>query len=87
MHMKRLFLYIFSAILLISCTSDLENGLDRKDSPALVVSARCARTKSVLDSDFDVLWSKEDRITVLSLDGSVSVVSEQGGQMPIRVIS
>ena len=77
--MKRLFLYIFSAILLVSCTSDLENGLGRKGSSDIVVSAQCAETKSVLDSDLNVLWSKEDRITVLSLDGSASVVSEQGG--------
>ncbi len=79
MYMKRLFLYIFSAILLVSCTSDLENGLDGKDSSGIVVSARCTETKSVLDSDLNVLWSEEDRITVLSLDGSASVVSEQGG--------
>jgi len=76
--MKRLFGLIFTAFLLVSCASPLEEGLPKEDD-RIVVSARCLETKSMLSSDLSVLWSEEDRITVLSLDGSASVVSRQAG--------
>lgn len=76
--MKKLFSCIFPAFLLASCTASLEEGLPQ-ETGGIVVSARCLETRSTLASDLSVLWSKEDRITVLSLDGSVSAVSEQGG--------
>lgn len=49
------------------------------ESESIVVNAACADTKSMLMSDFSVSWNLDDRITVLSIDGSVSAVSKPGG--------
>lgn len=64
--------------MLISCAPELDDKTPQ-DGCDLVVSAQGAEIKSTLSSGFDVIWSKEDRITVLSLDGKTSVVSESAG--------
>ena len=76
--MKRLFCYIFPALMLAACTSELDNETVSDDC-GIVVSARCSDTKSTLSSDLSVVWSKEDRITVLSLDGQTAAVSDPAG--------
>ena len=76
--MKKLFGYIFLAFVLISCASELDNEAV-SGGCSIVVSAQCSDTKSTLSSDFEVIWSKEDRVTVLSLDGNTSMVSEPSG--------
>ena len=76
--MKRLFACIFSALMMMSCLSRMENE-SMLESESIVVNAACADTKSMLMSDFSVSWNLDDRITVLSIDGSVSAVSKPGG--------
>ena len=76
--MKKLFGCIFLVMAISSCVSDLSDG-SVQTSEGIVVSAVCTDSKSMLSSDLNVLWTEDDRITVLSLDGSVSAVSEQGG--------
>lgn len=56
----------------------MENG-SIQEGEGIVVNAVCTDTKSTLLSDHSVSWNVEDRITVLSLDGSVSAVSKPGG--------
>ena len=69
--MKKIFVYIFAVVMLLSCTREPEPGVK-----SFVVSARCVQTKSTLKSDLSVSWNKGDRIAVLSLDGTASAVSE-----------
>ena len=76
--MKRLLGFVFFAVMLAACAPELDNETAEGEG-GIVVCAQCATTKSVLQSDLSVNWSAEDRITVLSLDGSTTVVSGQGG--------
>ena len=76
--MKKFLGYIFSALMLAACASELDNDMASEDC-GIVVSAQCADTRSTLSSDFGVVWSKEDRIPVLSLDGEADAVSEPAG--------
>ena len=75
---KKALCFLCSVAMLSACAADLENEI-AQDGGSIVISAQCADTKSTLSADFDVLWGVDDRITVLSLDGSVSAVSEPGG--------
>ena len=76
--MKKFLGYIFSALMLAACASELDNEMASEDY-SILVNAQCADTKSILSSDLGVIWSKEDRITVLSLDGETVAVSEPAG--------
>ena len=76
--MKKVFGFIFSSILLIACTPELKDNQGLQDV-GIVVSAKCLDTKSFLDSGHNVIWDKDDRIAVISLDGSVAVLSEKAG--------
>ena len=84
--MKRLLGLLFAVLLLASCTSRMESGFVQGVGD-IMVSATCVDTKSVLTSDLDVVWNAEDRITVLSLDGAVSVVSDMGSSNCSVIIS
>ena len=64
--------------MLFACASDLEDNI-AQEGCEIVVSARCVDAKSTLSSDLGVVWSADDRVTVLSLNGSASSVSEPGG--------
>ena len=70
--------FLFSLAMLFACASDLEDNI-AQEGCEIIVSARCADTKSTLSSDLGVVWSADDRVTVLSLNGSASSVSEPGG--------
>lgn len=76
--MKKFLGYIFSALMLAACASELDNEMASEDC-GILVNAQCADTKSILSSDLGVIWNKEDRITVLSLDGETVAVSEPAG--------
>lgn len=76
--MKKFLGYIFSALMLAACASELDNEMASEDC-GILVKAQCADTKSILSSDLGVIWNKEDRITVLSLDGETVAVSEPAG--------
>ena len=64
--------------MLFACASDLEDSV-AQEGCEIVVSARCVDTRSTLSSELGVVWNADDRVTVLSVNGSVSAVSEPGG--------
>lgn len=70
--------FLLSSAMLFSCASDLEDSV-AQEGCEIVVSARCVDTRSTLSSDLGVVWNADDRVTVLSVNGSVSAVSEPGG--------
>jgi hypothetical protein len=76
--MKKFLGYIFSALMLAACASELDDEMASEDC-GILVNAQCADTKSIISSDLGVIWNKEDRITVLSLDGETVAVSEPAG--------
>ena len=77
--MRRLFCYIFPALVLAACAPELEDDT-ASGNQSLVVNAECAAAKSTLSADMEVIWSKEDRLAVLSLDGKTVAVSEPAGK-------
>ena len=65
-------------MLLAACTPELSDNI--LESGGIVISADCqADTRSSFYSDLTVGWNKEDRLTVLSLDGTTAMVSEEAG--------